>query len=866
MKNFQNYKAEKYADTEKYVEAEEGIYRIKDPSGQGEVYVTSLSFELEDDNFEGGCSPQDIPQTPFEDLLDEFMVYVTDFYEAENEASEVTCYQEFGSPELEDIQNLRTIIGKRFYAYNDPENEDCYLTKIEDETAIHDPQSDPGANADDAADDPEDEDSSIINIEGETDPNDFEYEDFENGSVIITRYRGEDKEVTIPAEIDGKPVRAIGGRAFADCGELESVVISEGVEEIYWDAFKDCKKLKNIVFPESVTSIMGGAFKNTSWLRKQRAKNPVVIVNGIVVDGKSCKGDVVIPEGVREITSDAFESGKLTSVVIPEGVTVIGHRAFQVCKALTSVTMPGSIKMIGEWAFEDCKKLENINFPDGVEELGDIAFNGTPWLENKRKEAPLVIFGTHLYDGRGCKGDVEIPDGITHICYHAFYYNRELTSVKFPESVTMIDRYAFQGCSALKNVKLVYGLTKISEGAFSGCSALEEIDFPRTVAEIEEGAFRNCESLKEVNLPNEELTMIASGTFQGCTSLDHIYIYDCVTKIEESAFEKCTSMRWVRFPDGLKAISKGCFRDCTSLEKLTLLDELEVIERDAFRGCTALQDVGFPDSVTEIGVAAFMDCTALEKVYLSEGLTEISNYTFANCTALEKVRFEDGLKAIGTSAFHGCKALEEIDLPDTMEEISDLAFAFCYSLEEVEIPAGVKSLDPEAFRSCTCTITYKGDEPSFSMELTTSVDSLNNEDNIVVDIFGRATEVVVISTGDNQFDKNGQHKPDGFALSEKEIAVLNDFLENVKLADFIKEITDYFNERYEENGEELIDEEDTPYELKINTIAVNVCKENGEDDPEIAFMGDCYCDDEGGICIGFREGKLVGIEQQDWLL
>lgn len=135
MKNFQNYKAEKYADTKKFTEAEDGIYRTKDPYGiikDKDIYVTSLTFEMETDNlYEKDASPQYIPQTPFEDLLDEFGLFVTDFYEDENEASEVTCYQEFGSPDIEEIQNLRTLIGKRFYVIDDPENEDRILIKIE---------------------------------------------------------------------------------------------------------------------------------------------------------------------------------------------------------------------------------------------------------------------------------------------------------------------------------------------------------------------------------------------------------------------------------------------------------------------------------------------------------------------------------------------------------------------------------------------------------------------------------------------------------------------------------------------------------------------------------------------------------------
>lgn len=133
MKNFQNYKAKKY-DDKKYTQVEDGIYRTKDPYGimDNDIYVTSLTFELESDNpYEAEATPQYIPQTPLEDLLDEFGLFVTDFYEAENEASEVTCYQEFGSSDIKDIQKLRTLIGKRFYAIDDPENEDRILIKIE---------------------------------------------------------------------------------------------------------------------------------------------------------------------------------------------------------------------------------------------------------------------------------------------------------------------------------------------------------------------------------------------------------------------------------------------------------------------------------------------------------------------------------------------------------------------------------------------------------------------------------------------------------------------------------------------------------------------------------------------------------------
>ena len=124
MKNFQNYTPEKYASPD-YQLAEEGIYLTAKPKNMlfgfphesKEHYVTSLSFVQEPESFgEEGGGPQDITQIPFEGILDEFSVYISDFYDQLNAESEVLCYQEFASSDLEDIRRLRSIIGRRVYA------------------------------------------------------------------------------------------------------------------------------------------------------------------------------------------------------------------------------------------------------------------------------------------------------------------------------------------------------------------------------------------------------------------------------------------------------------------------------------------------------------------------------------------------------------------------------------------------------------------------------------------------------------------------------------------------------------------------------------------------------------------------------
>ncbi len=135
MRNFENYTPEKYM-TSDFQKIEDGIYKTKSPyktlkEETENIFVTSLAFEMEPDCYgEEDASPRNLTQVPIEGLLDEFNLFVTDFYEQLNETSETICYQEFGSFDLADIQKLRTLIGKRFYAIPYMENGEEYYNMV----------------------------------------------------------------------------------------------------------------------------------------------------------------------------------------------------------------------------------------------------------------------------------------------------------------------------------------------------------------------------------------------------------------------------------------------------------------------------------------------------------------------------------------------------------------------------------------------------------------------------------------------------------------------------------------------------------------------------------------------------------------
>ena len=65
--------------------------------------------------------------------------------------------------------------------------------------------------------------------------------------------------LTIPSTIDGNKITSISDKAFMK-SELESVVISDGIESIGWFAFNSCSLLQSVTIPESVSYIGYSAF------------------------------------------------------------------------------------------------------------------------------------------------------------------------------------------------------------------------------------------------------------------------------------------------------------------------------------------------------------------------------------------------------------------------------------------------------------------------------------------------------------------------------------------------------------------------------------------------------------------------------
>ena len=216
--------------------------------------------------------------------------------------------------------------------------------------------------------------------------------------IEISSFKSTDVDsLTVPDTIDGLPVTAIGIYAgqlckmktltlpdtlkeigpycFSNCPNLTTLNIPDSIEQISFRAFEDCTSLETINFPDHLVKTGSFTFENSPWLIAQRKKDPLVIVNGAVIDGRTCTGDVVIPSSVKYVASGTFSRNeKITSCVIPSGVSEITDDMFFYCTSLTSVELKGCTSL-GIMTFADCNKLTDIKLSGKLTKIDGYTFS-----------------------------------------------------------------------------------------------------------------------------------------------------------------------------------------------------------------------------------------------------------------------------------------------------------------------------------------------------------------------------------------------------------------------------------------------------------------------------------------------------------
>lgn len=138
------------------------------------------------------------------------------------------------------------------------------------------------------------------------------YKKQEDGTLIITSYKGTSTDVRVPERIGKSTVTAIGEGAFS-----------------------------------GNSGMCAGRVTTYATVDQQRQRRTIT--------------KITLPESINFIDGSAFaDMESLTEINIPEGTTEIGWVAFYQCLSLETLVIPSSVERIGVYAFRNCDKLTAI--------------------------------------------------------------------------------------------------------------------------------------------------------------------------------------------------------------------------------------------------------------------------------------------------------------------------------------------------------------------------------------------------------------------------------------------------------------------------------------------------------------------------
>lgn len=558
----------------------------------------------------------------------------------------------------------------------------------------------------------------------------YSYRFVTRDTIEITAYTGYERNVTVPAEIDGytvvgiayfgrdeaigqnpvveqvtlpDTVRYIGAGAFAywprsddTVSALREIVLPAGLEVIEENAFYNCFSLETVEVPASVQKIGPYAFANCGALQNFKLSGNQTVLQDMAL------GSILNAEGLIGMLQDAWYAcqddffiwngylfgyqGESKTPVIPAGVRGIMGYAFCGRPEITAVTIPDSVEFIGSHTFENCTALTLLEIPASVTRIENGAFNDCSGLKSVTFHQGLRVIGEWAFEDCTALTEITLPEGLEELGDCAFGSCEMIQSMYFPSSLRVADVSAVQDTAwynAKQEGELVY-LGGVLVG-FIGYDLPETLIVrPGTHTVKLENVY--TDTLKTITLPDGLETLILQGTYTKLTSLT---VPESVTYIDAGTFYE---LRSLKLPQEA-TLAQGSFPRCRRLESVTIPKGNPYL--DAFFACDGLKSITLPDDVLVLsggiggkrltsvdlnqvrvlGEGAFADCSALTRITLPESLVAIEGVAFSNCTALVAVQGGKNVRDLGYGCFAGCTALLDFgDLPDRVRRVDHTTF------------------------------------------------------------------------------------------------------------------------------------------------------------------------------------------------
>ena len=360
---------------------------------------------------------------------------------------------------------------------------------------------------------------------------------------------------------------------------FQSVVIEQGVTSVGYWAFANCTNLKTISLPDGITVIEANAFYNS----------------GLT--------SIVLPNSVTEVQESAFSNCKqLASCDLGRGIKHIGKNCFWDCTALKSLKWSDCLETIGSWCFlswGSASSSEPGKIPLQDTLVFPATFRSTDEIFSCYTNVKVVIWNARRPEGSGMGplynyyhrfDKIIVGDEVEVIPNNMFRDQTKIDTIILPESVESIGQNAFNGCTKLKYINIPENVQSIGKAAFYNCSALTSLELPESISEIYGSTFYGCKSLTRIHIPGG-VTTIGESAFVNCPALDSIVLPSELTMIGGSAFSGIGLQDTLVIPDKVVAISSNAFENWYSLEYLSIGKNVTLIGDNAFKGDSAIKKI-----------------------------------------------------------------------------------------------------------------------------------------------------------------------------------------------------------------------------------------------------------------------------------
>lgn len=249
---------------------------------------------------------------------------------------------------------------------------------------------------------------------------------------------------------------------------------------------------------------------------------------------------VIVEDGIEIIDDYAFCGADMEKIELPNTIKTIGWNAFTESN-LEEISIPESVTHIGAYAFWDCRKLKKVYISKGLEELGTME----TYMSSEKKKLIGIFAGCYNFESLVVDEDNPYYMSYENSLYTAdgkelIEYNPSMTELKLLPQTEIIGTEAFlrtmYGDS--KIITLPDGITELGYRSFACCHNLTEFNMPDTVVSLKELAFESCESLKSLKI-SKNLEEIGQDSLYECNSLQRLEIPDKVNSLGYFKFGGC---------------------------------------------------------------------------------------------------------------------------------------------------------------------------------------------------------------------------------------------------------------------------------------------------------------------------------------